>query len=359
MFALKITGILLSVVFGVLGTIHEFRLKNGKLTKWGKFSIIGAITSGAVAISAQLIEEDEKQQSTKMAAEQALASTQRLEVIVHDLSRVLQPLDLRRIFIHRLSVPLEDPRFAPAKRRIETEIGKYLNARESGTLDLRATRTINESVTRRDEITGKHKTGIIEVSPKNPSFPRRGLEFDVLYVDTVMLSLYRNPVKPKQFESAMRSSPEDADLRITFSLRSPEDEALSLAKDFDNQKYALSGALYAIDNLTEDRTGRLVAFPDLAGAQIFLTLSQRGLPEWIKPEDLGLPRSTKFSKTTEITDLQARFEIGSVAFTFGSKTVWVNEYDWTKHIGHGGYPYWEYTFPKNQFFPTSNSRKSS
>ena len=102
----KVMGLLFSGLFGLLGTVHDFREADGKYTRWGKVAIGGILVSVLLAVVAQLMEAYLNQLSAKRAALQALDATEKLESIVNELTRSLHPIDSVSAFVAELQVPV-------------------------------------------------------------------------------------------------------------------------------------------------------------------------------------------------------------------------------------------------------------
>ena len=73
----KVAGILFAGVFGLLGTIHDYRDDQNKLTKWGKFSISGIGISITLAVGAEILQGHINEAPSKQATHEALAETRK------------------------------------------------------------------------------------------------------------------------------------------------------------------------------------------------------------------------------------------------------------------------------------------
>jgi hypothetical protein len=123
---LKLLGVIFTAVFGILGTVHDFREQDGKLTKWGKASVVGTVASVLLAVSAQFIENYLQGISGRKAALQTLESTQRLEKIIYELNRTIQPIESISVFVADLGLPMDDQPLQDYRLRLNSGIEELL-----------------------------------------------------------------------------------------------------------------------------------------------------------------------------------------------------------------------------------------
>jgi hypothetical protein len=84
--AWKASSIVLTGAFGVLGLVKDFKDKKGKITKWGRISLVGILLSTGLGVIAQLMESSKAERTERETAAQTLG-------IVRDIQRGLSPLD--------------------------------------------------------------------------------------------------------------------------------------------------------------------------------------------------------------------------------------------------------------------------
>jgi hypothetical protein len=116
---LKVVGILLSGVFGIVGQVKDFRDKEtGKITVWGRRNLVGLIVSLSLTLAAETFNLIKKRDEADQAAKEAKEAALRAETLVRQTSWLLDPLvDLRFTFVY--SYPLTDPRVANYRKRLE------------------------------------------------------------------------------------------------------------------------------------------------------------------------------------------------------------------------------------------------
>lgn len=101
---LKFAGILLSGIFGIAGQLHDFKTKDGTISRWGRINLVGLIASLILTLSTfivgQLVDNDKATRAAQRAAEAA----EQTMVIVTNLNRLLAPLQIESIRIkYRIS----------------------------------------------------------------------------------------------------------------------------------------------------------------------------------------------------------------------------------------------------------------
>jgi hypothetical protein len=92
--AWKTMSIGVTGAFGVLGLLTEFKDKEkGKITKWGKTSLVGIVASSCLGMAAEFKETSDKELQRQKAANEALALAKKTDAGLVELTRVLSPLD--------------------------------------------------------------------------------------------------------------------------------------------------------------------------------------------------------------------------------------------------------------------------
>ncbi|WP_457978662.1 hypothetical protein L0Y47_24300 [Ectopseudomonas composti] len=322
--SLKVLGLLSSGVFGLLGTIHDFRDHNKRFTKWGKISIAGISLSIFLAVAAQLVESYRSQESAEQAALQALESTKRLESIIFELNRTLQPIESISVFVAELEVPLNEPSLLGYKNRLENGIEKYLTMP-------RNERYKEENISTPTGKAGKKGDFIptqVSINSRHALFPQlgdEGLPWSTLNVSRLELEFYANPINPKDF-SPFSHGIGDGDLSIDLY----NNESLTIDKDIEKKTYHLSGHLKSIKEHWKNNSGKIISLPDLAGAQLFISAGPLGIR----------------NKSDQFLSLRQEFEMKSINLKLGNRDIWIHEENLTKHVNSDGLVYWEYNFPK-------------
>jgi hypothetical protein len=90
----KVGSVILAGAFGVLGLLKSYKDKEtGRITKWGRISLIGILLSTALGVAAQLKEQSKQQKVSEDRAKETLALAQKTDQTVRDLQRTLTFLD--------------------------------------------------------------------------------------------------------------------------------------------------------------------------------------------------------------------------------------------------------------------------
>lgn len=348
LFALKLLGLIVAACLGVFATVHDYRDKiTGHLTRWGKGAIFGLIFSTAVAVVAQIMEEAIKDKSTKEAASQAAEAAMRSEVLVRDLARVLQPLKFERIHIHDLWIPLADERFKQLRSRIDDNAKAYQSRYENARLPLRARDSgTSASGSICNKATNRCAPLNVEVDVKSPVFPQKGLEHAVFAVHSVRIAIYKTPIDPARVEHLIYGGENSPDVGFDFTGWS---SPLSISRDVTTGAYKLTGA-FDKQWLGSDASGRVTSLPDLAGSQLFLRLPSNSLPDdMVNQPIFGVPVSKlRGIGQSQVVPYQSQFELGTVSFDLGKRTMWVPRSAWRKHATKTAV-YWEYIIPADPF----------
>lgn len=344
LYVLKVAGLALAAMWGVLGTIHDYRdKKTGRLTAWGKFAIFGVVFSASIAIVAQVIEESLKQKSTAESARDAAAAAARSESVVNDLARVLQPLRIDSIFVTDIDVPVANPKFGPLKKRFDFLADTYKKRYEQMRLQPMAQGIASSSAHCQNGPSSCEPLSV-ELSSKHRSFPALGLEAAVFRINTLTLAIYRNPIDPKSFENLVLGSANTPDLYLTFG--EITGEPLDLRKEFGTGTYSLTGLLKK-GAFNSDSSGRVAAIPDLPGSQIFVRLPSNALPDSMAGFHFGWKARSQILQR-DVIPFQQQFELGSVALNIGPRTMWIPKNAWRK-VSTATAVYWEYILPADPF----------
>src|SRR5262245_44793518 len=122
---LRLLGIVLSGVFGVLGLLTEYKDKDGKVTRWGKTALAGICLSTVVALAAGVRESRKATRAAPDAERQTRLQLQRSNEILADLGRTLDPLTNIRISF-AVKFPLNTEQFATYRNRLAKEVNRLL-----------------------------------------------------------------------------------------------------------------------------------------------------------------------------------------------------------------------------------------
>ena len=329
--ALKLLGVIAAAVFTVLGTTHEFKDKKKKLTKWGKAAIGGTMLSALLAFGATLIENDIKQAESRAAAAKSQESSQRIEAVLHELNRTLQPISSVSLTLLDVGIPMNEPDFADYLKYVSTGIDKYLAAPDR---DLNVIDGIHESAT--DMIDGKPQAKHLQIGTGTAYFPSEilhpmaGL---VLRIDSAQLSFFKKPIDPKKFNDAQS----EADLIVPLTIST----YLNLEKDVVENRFFLSGRMNSVQPDPWTSRGGLVSIPDLANSQVFLSLGPNYEDQTYGHSKTG---ATFIIKGQQVASLRSKFTMGVAALGLGNRSQWIAATSWHRHTSDDGLPLWEYRF---------------
>ncbi|MBV7581695.1 hypothetical protein KW851_02625 [Pseudomonas sp. PDM33] len=329
---LKLLGVLVSGVLGVLVTLIKVRGESGELTLKGKIFVLGSISGVVLAVSSQIIESYLQNLADIKSAKESLEATQRLEKITSSLERTLQPIDSFRLY-YNLSVSLDDPLALPYKKVLDREIDKFQKLSRSSQVFNK-----NFSVNTTGLVDGKYVVENVEIrregafSPNNYNSMR---PYSILPL-CFSLTIYKEPIDPSRF----RQVHGDGDLRIGAFLW----DKSSLYKVISKSTYGVSGLVDVKKDDFENYTGQVYALPDLAGAQLFMSFCSP-----------GKRMVNAFSSTEkEIPEPEYKRELGATKFDMGNRSFWIKEKQWKKYSGRFG-EYWVVQLPKDLNEVFSNS----
>jgi hypothetical protein len=329
---LKLFGLVVSGAFGVLGTVYESRNKAGLLTRWGRISVAGTLAGVLVAVSAQLVENHLQEKSATKAAEQALDETRKLATIVDNLDRSLQQIDSVSVFVARLAVPRDDPSIQGPLDRVRETIRRHL-AENPNLMIKDGTMTVIGM----DRRGGQAIPMDVSVPISSPVFPQWATDHvanGVLAIQAMDLSFYKKPIMASQF-SSVRGTKDDPDLAIDLFDR----DGLALNETIKDGSFWLMGGLESDRRTWRNRTGNIVSLPDLAGAQLFVTIGPVGI-------NIG-ENAKKIAENAAFLKARSEFRLGDLNLRLGTRNIWIHESDFKKFVNSEGETVWEFDFPKD------------
>jgi hypothetical protein len=98
--AWKAVSIALAGAFGLMALLTENKDKeSGKLTTWGKVSLVGIVLSTTLGVAAQLKETSDEAQRQEASAIQTLKLLNQTSHAVSDIQRLLSPLEISAVFL--------------------------------------------------------------------------------------------------------------------------------------------------------------------------------------------------------------------------------------------------------------------
>lgn len=360
---LKIVGVAATAVLGVLGTVYDFRDKKGRRTRWGTAAVAGIVGSALVAVAAQLVEEYRNQRTAIETATQTKQSVVRMERIVTDLSRAMQPLEPVKVTFWWLTLPMTDKRLASYKTRLDKSVEGFLSSpysqwprwKEQGIDPVSYTLEGKFS----SHMRANYRDGVVTMTPLGNAMTNKVKEVDQVEVkfgtriaphprheplahaltrfDGIKIIINKVPVDPKSLHKDSKGD-------IVASI--VESQPLSLVAVPRKGAYYLRGSFIASKQEWRNLTGQLVSIPDLAGAQV-LIIEQRPNEAF-----LGLtnkPPSLLYPAPDDYYHLRRMLRPGPITLSIGARQREVAEAEIAQHVHDSLGVIWEYRFPAQPF----------
>lgn len=327
---LKVLGVLISGMFGVLGAVFTLHNSEGGLSKKGKIFIVGSILGLVLAVVCQILESYVQREAERKAVEDTLESARRLEAIAVDLNRSLQPIDSLEVYISSF-VSLEDESFQSYRLELEKGIQSYLQKNERERFgDANFTTSVSS------RLSGKSTPLKIQVRKESNLAPqnfRKAPFISSVFPKCYDFDFFKNPISESEISERWGLSKGKSDLNVNYFF--PND--FTIGKDLEKGKYTVSGRLTKDDAQWSDSSGEIIALPDLAGAQMIVSgcvKSERVLNAFTSEEVRKSSADTK----TELEWINLRVGRRSLSIS-GS---------YFRRIESRYKVYWIYTFPTGQ-----------
>ena len=134
--AWKAVSIAVTGGFGILGLTTEFKhkrgLRKGKITGWGRTSLIGMVVSSLLGVAAQLIESSHNAEEASQNAKAALLLAQKSDTTLGDIQRLLSPIGSNPDIAARFLVDCDKLDSQTCKKlRQDTSPMSYIFSRQS------------------------------------------------------------------------------------------------------------------------------------------------------------------------------------------------------------------------------------
>lgn len=325
----KIVGIIMTGLLGVLSSVLKIRDASGSLTRKGKIFIAGSVAGLCIAMISQILETYLQRQAQAQAQAESLESTRKLQRIMADLNRSLQPLGSFSVYVYRAKVSLEGQEFEKYRNRLDAAIDGYLR---KGQRERMAERDLNTPTGygHADEFIPTS----VEIRPEGRFYPSpkdgSGLG-STMFPMCYRFVFFKEPINASEYRPKHHFGAGLGDLRaVTFMPNS-----LSLYKDLKTDDYSIGGTI-DFDNL-EDVTGKIFSIPDLAGAQLLVSTCGRPESSWTwvgKKKVYKVPVDTKL-------------EMGTMLLQFNKRKMWIQDSE-LKRFERSDEIYWEYRFPNTE-----------
>lgn len=360
---LKVIGVAAAAVIGVLGIVSDLKDKKGRRTRWGNAAVAGIVGSALVAVAAQLVEEHRSQRTSAEAAAQTRESVARMERILTDLSRSMQPLEPMKVTFWYLTLPMSDKRLAAYKTRLDRSVEGFLSSPYSQWPRWKEQGINPVSYTLEGQFAYdfrvSHRGGAVGIDPLGNSRAIKVKEVDqvevklgtriapnpksdplahaLTRVDGIKIIINKAPIDPRSLD---RTSKGDIVASVV------EAQPLSIVVRPRKEAYYLRGSFMASREEWRNLTGRLLSIPDLAGAQL-LIIEQRPDEAFLELSDK--PPSLLHPGHDDYYHLRRMLRPGPITLSIGGRQREVAESEITQHVHNSLGVIWEYRFPAQPF----------
>jgi hypothetical protein len=349
---LKCLSILSAAVFGILGLLHDFKDRDGRITKWGGWSLFGVILSAMVAGAIEafaFVKASEDNTAQAKHREDLLhridTTTTKSEQVLHEVSRAVYPIeDLKISFVAEL--PLKSTEMKPLRDRLRNEAAAFLklppDQQAKGNDAFRV-----RNVWQRKP--GVNEPYSLEVRPGNSSLlaPEEGAEENVLRLvscgPSIKVEFYSPPISPEQYpaEPGLVRRSEGAALSVwagryvgEIDLGTSGEFLLEYYPHFESLWYDASNVPVSENCLIS--TGQIVGIPDLLGSQMFVRYYT----------GTDLPKCHPLLKGS-FNSLLNDVKIRGLGLAFkGGRQFWFEEPGFTRHSNKRGISFYVYQVPR-------------
>ena len=257
---LGIISIFAGTAFGVLALLVEYKdKKTGKITRWGRYAILGLAASFLVGALNLWISYTQKSHEAQVAAERSREAAEKTLQIVTDISRSLNPLkDVTVDFW--LSYPFDAPELVQYRERLDKGVTALLPDLMKS--DEKSVQGVYASIVEPD---GKIIQVTIEKdSPLFPSESTENFANTILSYPFLTLYFFKDTVDPKTIGEF--SSP-DPDIKMGIEGSWDRNE-FNLEFDLQTKKISIYGHGISSDPKYWDSSGTIVSALDLPGTQL-------------------------------------------------------------------------------------------
>jgi hypothetical protein len=328
--AFKIVGILMSGVLGVLSSVLKIRDASGQLTTKGKVFIAGSVAGLCIALISQILETYIQRQSQAVSQSESLESARKLQKIMFDLNRSLQPLGKFSVFVYKADVSLDDPAFDGYKKRLGKAIEIYLR---KGQRERMKERDISAPFGFGQKEDG-YRPSYVEVEPGGKYYPstKDGKEISsMVFPLCYRFVFFKDPIEASDYHPMHHFGKGLGDLRADNFMPKP----FPLTKDLITGAYSITGRLEF--RTWEDVSGKIVSIPDLIGSQLLVSTCGKPMRSW----------TWQGSKKIYHNPVDTKFELGSMNIQFDKRKANISK-EKLKRFERKGEVYWEYRFPTTQ-----------
>ncbi|MFK8399917.1 hypothetical protein M2D07_015525 [Pseudomonas sp. BGr12] len=322
---LKVSGFLFSGIVAILASVLEVKDAEGRVNKKGKFFIAGGVAGIFLAVTTQVVESYMQRQAQKAAAEESLQATKRLEGIMYELNRNLQPLQLFSVAIYRMTSLSRDSDVELYRQRLYDGASEFLKKAQEERAKDQDFSVIDASLVGTLSIREE-----VAVKPGGRYYPEPSLKAEA---DSKLMPMcfnfvfFKDPLPASKLkDSAMFGiGVGDAQVRSAFPA------GLNMKFDVKKNDLYMDGVLSLGD--WENQSGRILSIPDLVGAQMLVATCPRPVPNPPDPNSLRM-----------VSD---PFALGGMRLKFGNRSVLIRAGDLTLHRD-GEISFWEYRFPETE-----------
>jgi hypothetical protein len=181
---------------GVAALLVEYKnKKTGRITRWGRFALIGIAISFLIGTSNLWVDYAIKSRETRNAAETARTNSEKTLQIVTDISRTLNPFhDVRVTF--GLIYPFDDTGLTQYRKRLDDGVRALLN--DIPTDPNKEVQGVSWSSKDAND-----KIESVTIHESSPLFPNRSSEplaSEVFFRRGLTLNFFKTPIDPSNFD---------------------------------------------------------------------------------------------------------------------------------------------------------------
>jgi len=327
---LKVALLLITSAVGIYGTTHEFK-KEGNLTHAGRLAVVGLLICGLLAIALQFVEFNKEEQVANVAKRELDSSTARQNATLEQTNRANKALahvvgDVDRS-LHQITSVAVSFRIDVATNspRMKAYVNRVQRGAQQAAVQLQNKKTTPDWLgwsKDQDHVVG------VNFPAQSPLGPQKTEQFAraVFGPLEMYFQFYRTPIDPISREATF-SLP---DLSFSVFAGTISHDSLhpdTIEYDMESGQFRLEFDHVAADPKSWNGNGKIVAVPDLEGAQMFVTLRSFGsLDDSAANKDLRKLQKAAAINTTLILhitggrdcyiDMMQRLESSDLVYVF-------------------------------------------
>jgi hypothetical protein len=308
-------------ISGVAALLVEYKDKNtGKVTKWGRYALIGVGVSFLIGASNLWLDYTQKKRESREAANKSREAAEQTLRIVNDISRTLNPLkEVRATF--QATYPFDQPELAGYRRRLDEGVRKSISMMNG--------KDAKKTASWFDGFAGGPNAQMFSVPPASPLFPdpiKERFAHTVFSGTRLEIDFYKDPIDPARYDGMFPASPR-SDLHMSFGSDGTHYSAVQY--ELETKKLQTAGFQFLTDPKYWDSSGKIVSVLDLAGTQMIVRVEQGGEINYAE------------------RDKQMKLDLDGLGLQVADRRSWSLRKDSLKLFKTAdGSPFYVYIFPK-------------